>query len=146
MSAGTDTIDRVQTALINAGVGQKTNSTTDWMIYKWSMQDSDPASTKTIADRAICIYDSPGMPPEEGLMLDYPDIQIVVRGKPDDARAVRDKMQDAFLALHAQEPDIGVPPFVYFYAKHSAPLSLGIDERRRLKMAWNFRSMRSRPT
>lgn len=145
MSAGTDTIDSVQTALINAGVGQKTNSATDWMLYKWTMQDSDPAATQKIADRAICIYDSPGMPPEEGMMIDYPDIQIVARGRPDDARAVREKMQEIFAALHAQEPDIG-SAFVYFYAKHSAPLSLGIDERRRYKMSYNFRSMRNRPT
>jgi len=146
MSAGTDTIDRVQTALINAGVGQKTSSANDWMIYKWQMQDSDPASTKTIADRAICLYDTPGLPAEAGFQMDYPSIQVVVRSKPDDARAAREKMQDVFTALHGSEPALGVPPFVFFYAQQSAPLQMGIDERRRIRMSWNFRSMRNRPT
>lgn len=144
-SPGTNTIDSVQIALINAGLGQDTDSAAEWMIYKWSMPDSDPAPSKTVADRAICLYDSPGRPAEEGFMMDYPDIQVVVRGNPDDFRAVRDKCQDIFLALHAQEPSIGAA-FVYFYSKQSAPLSLGIDQRRRLKMAWNFRSMRNRAT
>jgi len=145
VSPGVNTIDAVQLAIVQAGLGQNTNSAADWMVYKWSMPDSDPATTKTVADRAICIYDSPGRPAEEGFMMDYPDVQIVVRSKPDDYRAARDKVQDIFLALHAQEPDID-PNFVYFYSKQSAPLSMGIDDRRRIKFAWNFRSMRNRPT
>jgi len=145
MSIGTDTIDKVQTALINAGVGQKTNSANDWMLYKWTMQDSDPANPKTVADRALCIYDTPGMPMEEGFAMDYPGIQIVGRGLPDDARAVRDKMQAAMDALHAQEADIS-GNVVYFYCQQSAPLQMGIDERRRIKMSVNFRTMRNRPT
>ena len=144
-SPGTNTIDSVQIALLDAGIGQNTDSSADWMIYKWTMPDSDPAVAKKIADRAICLYDSPGMPAEPGFMMDYPDIQVRVRGNPDDWRATRDKIQDIFLALHAQEPAIGAA-FVYFYSKQSAPLQMGLDQKRRPMMSWNFRSMRNRPT
>ena len=145
VSPGVTTIDAVQLAIVQAGLGQLMDSTQPWMVYKWSMPDSDPAPAKKINDQAICIYDAPGMPAEEGFMMDYPDVQIVVRSSPDGFHAAREKIQDIFLALHAQEQDID-PNFVYFYSKQSAPLSMGIDERRRIRFAWNFRSMRNRPT
>ena len=139
MSAGTATLDSVQTALINAGVGQKTNSANDWMIFKGFLQDGDP-----VADRAICLYETPGTPPLEAWAIDYPGVQVVVRGRADDYTAVRGKIQDVFTALHAREINISAD-FVYFYARQSGPLSMGRDERRRPSLSWNFRTMRNRP-
>ena len=137
MSAvGTQTLDGVQAALIAAHVGQKTSSADDWMIYKGDLPDQP--------DRAICIYETPGRPPLEAWAIDYPSVQLVVRGTVDDYTAVRNKIQDAFNALHAQETAIGAA-FVYFYAINSGPLPMGKDEKRRISLAWNFRSMRNRP-
>lgn len=144
MSAGTDTLDSVQTALTNAGVGQKISSASDWMIFKGNMNDSDPASSPTVADRAICLYETPGLPPLEAWALVYPGVQVVVRGKPDDYTAVREKIQDIFEVLHAGEVAIG-SAFVYFYSRQSGPLSMGRDERRRPTLSWNFRSLRDTP-
>lgn len=144
MSAGTDTLDSVQTALINAGVGQKINSANDWMIYKGFLQDADPKTPKSIADRAICLYETPGLPPLEAWKIVYPGVQVSVRGAPDEYTLVREKIQDVFTVLHANEVAIS-SDFVFFYAQQSGPLSMGRDERRRPSLAWNFRSMRKTP-
>lgn len=144
MTSGTDTINSVQAALVSASVGQNTDSTLDWMIYKWAMQDSDPAAVgKTVADRAICIYEAAGPAPDEPFTEDYPSIQVVVRSAPDDYALARQKIHDVFVNLHGQETAIGTA-FVYFYAAQSGPIPMGIDQRRRIKFAMNFRSMRQR--
>ncbi len=142
MSTGTDTLDSIQSALtgVSPSIGQNSDSSADWMIYKGFMEDG--AGT---ADRAICLYETPGKPPLEAWAIDYPGCQIVVRGVPDDYTAVRQKIQDIYYALHAQEVAIGAA-FVYFYAVQSGPLSMGRDETRRPRLCWNFRSMRNRPT
>lgn len=144
MTTGTDTLDKVQAALIAAGAGQNTSSGTDWMIYKGAMQDAASGNGK-IADRAICLYETPGQPPLEAWKIDYPGVQIVVRSGPDDYTAARLQFQLIFDALHSQEVNIS-SDFVIFNATHSAPLAMGYDERRRWRGAWNFRSMRNRPT
>lgn len=143
----TDTLDTIQSSLVNAGVGQKTNSATDWMIYKGMMQDSAPGATTplAVADRAICLYETGGRPPLERWAIDYPGIQVVVRGQPDDYTAVRKKIQDIFNQLHANEGDLSAD-FVYLYATQSGPLMMGIDEKRRPRLGWNFRIMRNRVT
>jgi hypothetical protein len=139
--SGTDTLDSVQSSLVAQSVGQKTNSAVDWMIYKGNLPDGP--------DRAICLYEYPGGPPLEAWAIDYPNVQVVGRGKADDYTALRTKMQDVFNALHANEgpldnaSDTG---FVFFYAVGSAPISLGMDEKRRIRVALNFRAMRNRPS
>jgi hypothetical protein len=146
--AGTDTLDAVQNSLIGSSpaIGQKTDSSQDWMVYKGQMQDSAPTDgpNKTVADRAICLYETPGRPPLEAWAIDYPSVQVKVRGKRDDYTAVRNKIQQIFEQLHANETPLG-GQFVYFYAIQSGPLSGGIDEKRRPYLLWNFRCMRNRP-
>jgi hypothetical protein len=144
--AGTDTLDAVQASLIAGGVGQKADSSADWMLYKGQMQDSAPtgAPSKIVADRAICIYETAGTAPLEAWAIDYPGVSISVRGKPDDYTAVRNKIQEVFEQLHANEAPLG-SDFVYFYARQSGPLPGGSDEKRRPHLSWNFRCMRNRP-
>lgn len=138
MASGNATLDAIRSYLIAQGIGQ-TNSTLPWQIYIGIMQDGPPQ-----ADQAICLYETPGMEPDPAWALIYPSMQIVCRGAPDDYTVVRQKMQDIFTALHGADGLLG-SPFVYYYAKQSAPIQLGRDERRRLSMAWNFRSMRNTP-
>jgi hypothetical protein len=144
MTTGTDTLDKIQAALIAAGAGQNESSSEDWMIYKGAMQDAENGST-AVVDQAICLYETGGMPPLEAWQVDYPGVQIMVRSKPDGYTAARLQLQMIFDALHSQEANIS-PDFVYFNATHSAPVSMGYDERRRWRGVWNFRSMRNRPT
>lgn len=137
---GVETLNSVLAALVTAGVAQSTTSGADWMIYVGMMQDISGG------DRAICLYETPGRPPLEAWAIDYPNFQVVVRGKPDDYTAVRNKIQDAYYALHAQEAAIDGANVVYCYAMQSGPLPLGVDEKRRIRLAWNFRMMRNRPS
>lgn len=143
MGSGTNNLDAVSAALVTAGVGQITARATDWFIEQGYMSDGVPG-----VDRAIAIYETPGEAPLEAWLIDYPGFQVVIRGSENDYAVVRQKMQDAFEALHANEAPITVTSptsFVYFYGRQSAPISMGRDELKRPKMAWNFRSMRNRP-
>lgn len=147
MGTGSDTLDCVAAALVAAGVGQQAVSAIAWMIYIGAMQDDEPGGT-AFNDAAICLYETPGLVPEEGLALDYPAVQVRVRTTPDGYTAGRQKMQDVYDALHANETPIKTgasTPFVYFYAQQSAPIGMGMDVRRRHSFVWNFRSMRNRP-
>lgn len=128
-------LDDLSAALVTSGVGQATNPAADWFIYLGYFQDQP--------DRAICIYEQGGEAPEELWAIDRPGAQVRVRGSADDYEAVRTKIKDVFLNLHAQEAAIGAA-YVFFYAKHSAPISFGIDEKRRPSLAYNFRSMMNR--
>lgn len=135
---GSATLDAIRAYLIAQGIGQAV-STVAWQIYVGAMQDGTGS-----VDQALCLYETPGESPDPAWALIYPSMQIVGRGAPDDFSVLRQKMQDVFNALHGADGLLG-SPFVYFYAKQSAPIYMGLDERRRMKMAWNFRSMRNTP-
>lgn len=145
MGDGTSTLDCVSHALVAANLGQISAAGTDWFISQGYLPDGPP-----LADRAIGIYETPGRPPERGSLnpLDYPSVQIVVRGKEADYALVRDRIQAIYMALNEQEAAIATTtgsPFIYFYSQQSGPLSMGRDELKRPKLAWNFRTMRYRP-
>lgn len=146
----TATLDQVQASLIAGGIGQNTDSKAPWMIYKGSMPDSDlnQAPLKTINDQAICLYELSGIAPLEAWLIDYPGVQVMVRGAPDGYTECRTKIQEIYLRLHATESALntaaGAVDWVYFYATHSGPIIMGMDKKRRMRLAWNFRSMRNR--
>lgn len=140
MGKGTDTLDKVSAALVAQGVGQITAIGTDWFICQGFSQDGPG-----IADRQIVINETPGMPALNRWAIDYPSIQVMARGKVDDYAALREKMQDVFYVLHEQETLLG-SEFVFMESKQSAPILMGQDEKRRPRMAWNFKSMRNRPS
>jgi hypothetical protein len=140
-------LDDVSAALVAAGVGQIAQGTgTDWMIYQNSMLDSEPQNPKTVSDNAICIYETPGRPPDTYLTINYPGFQVRVRGADGNYKAVRQKIEDAFTALHDttnQVSNLG-SGYVYCYAVGSAPMTLGLDEKRRSSLVWNFRASQTR--
>lgn len=145
MGIGTSTLDGVTVALVAASLGQITDPAADWFISQGYMPDGTPG-----ADRVIAIYDTPGSPPERGTLnpLDYPGVQVKVRGGEYDYKLVRDRIQEIYMALNEQEAAINpetASPFIYFYSQQSASMSMGRDERKRPMLAWNFRSMRYRP-
>ena len=138
-SPGMQTLDAVRNYLIAQGVGQG-DSKVDWPIFVGVMQDGAPG----VADRAICLYETPGMPADPAWKITYPSMQVMLRGKPDEYTGLRNKAQEVFNALHGADEVLGTA-FVYFYCKQSAPIQMGQDERRRMSMAWNFRSERNTP-
>lgn len=139
MSApGMQTLDAVRQYLIAQGVGQA-DSKLPWPIFVGVMQDGAP-----VVDQALCLYETPGMPADPAWKITYPSMQVVGRGAPNDFTTLRNKMQEVFNALHGADAELG-DPFVYFYCKQSAPIQMGLDERRRLSMGLNFRSERNTP-
>lgn len=143
--AGVDSLEQIKASLI-AGIAdlQDTDSTKDWFITVGGMLDSalTDAPAKAVADRQVTIYETPGGPPDPSWSVVYPDFQIAVRGKPNDYFAVRNMIEKIWQQLHSNENPLG-NQWVYFEAKHSGPIPLGFDEKKRPRLAWNFRSMRN---
>lgn len=140
MGTGSATLDAIRSAMITAGIGVAANpSATDWMIYEHFLEDGTPNH-----DRAIALYETPGLEPLQTWLITYPSFQVVVRGAQDEAAEVRQKQQDIFALLHCGNVALGTD-FVYCFAKQSAPIPMGRDEKRRPKSAWNYRTMRNTP-
>jgi hypothetical protein len=133
----TTVYDEIAAAVVKAGLAQDASETADWRIRIGYIQDAP--------NRSICIYLSGGRPPEPGLPVDYPNIQIRVRGNPDDAQAVINQENSIFKLLHAnfESTTVGID-VVYLYAVQSAPMSLGQDENRRPSYVRNYRLMKVR--
>lgn len=143
--AGVDVLKQVQASLVAANIGQITDSSADWMIYRYNLPDATPTgqAAKPVADRAICLYETPGRPPLEAWKIDYPGFQVRVRGTNFGWEEARNKIQAIFEQLHANEPALGTD-WVYFYGVGSGPMSLGRDTENRPSFVWNFRAMRNR--
>jgi hypothetical protein len=60
--------------------------TADWAVYIGRMPD--------LPVRCICVTDSGGKTPNPRWLLDYPSVQIMVRGLPGDYQAVYTKCQE----------------------------------------------------
>lgn len=59
---------------------------TDWNLWIGKQPDSP--------DRSITIYDTPGLAPNPRWLLDYPSVQIRVRGNPNDYETAANKIQE----------------------------------------------------
>lgn len=107
--------------------------TADWAIYVGKMIDKP--------DRQICCYDIAGQPPNPKFLLDYPVVQIVIRGAPQDYAAVR------LMAQNVQDVLLGQFPRAYNSDSWDAitvlsPLHLmGVDENDRPSFSTNFRAI-----
>lgn len=130
------TLDDIKAALLTAGVVTD-GAVTDWKIMLGYMQDAP--------DKAVCIYETGGDAPDPSSALDYPGLQVRVRGEPDGYQEMRAKLQEIFDNLHANEVSVGTD-YVYIYAVQSGPIPMGQDEKRRPHVVQNFRIMRNRPT
>lgn len=73
-------------------------TTVDWRIGIGKMLDKP--------DRQICCYDVSGQNPNPKWLLDYPAVNIIVRGAPQDYRAANQKATDCIDVLLGQFPRI----------------------------------------
>lgn len=131
-------LDDIATALETAGVA---GGATGWALYKGILPDKP--------DKAVALYETPGAVPSAALALDFPGLQVRVRGprrKEDTApySTTRAKIQEVFAALHTQEASVGAG-YVFIYAANSGPLSMGYDASDRLHLSLNFRILKRRP-
>jgi hypothetical protein len=133
-------LDRIEDHLIAEGVA---GGSTGWAIQK-SFLAPGP-------DKVVAIFETtgeePGIPKAQGEQAyDKPTFQVRVRGVALGYEEARKKIQECFVALHANEPmaTSGEPAFVYLYAIHSGPLPLGLDSNNRPSLTWNFVAMMER--
>lgn len=69
----------VKDILVEDGIGVfASESPNVWAIRISRMKDKP--------NKMICVYDTSGFPPEPGLDINYPGIQVVIRGEPDGYR------------------------------------------------------------
>lgn len=139
MSDPKTTVDVIADALVAAGLAQDVDASKDWQIRVGYLQAAP--------NRSICVYPAGGRPPESGPAVDYPNIQVRVRGEANDYDAVQKKELAIYLFLHAGNAPIQFgSDWVYCYAMQSEAIPLGQDENRRPSLVRNYRIMKERPT
>lgn len=115
--------------LVAATVGAS-GGTNDWAIYK-SMQPDNP-------DAVVTVYDSGGQSPNPRWKLDYPSVQILVRGKENGYDALYAKavaIQTALLGYPSAT--IGADRLVMVNQVGGITL-IGYDKKRRPEISLNY--------
>lgn len=122
----------IKDILESAGIGvfQPNAGDNDWHILI--------SRGKPKPDRMIVIYDTSGMAPEPGLDINYPGIQITVRGLPNeykDLHAKARRIKDELLGM----PNTVINGDVWASITMTSDIiSLGYDENERPQVAMNF--------
>lgn len=119
----------IKDLLVTAGVGTF-GAASGWSIFIEHMPDSP--------DTSICIYHGPGLTPNPKWAVDYPGIQIIVRGAEGGYVAFRQKAQDVkdvLLGLPSQ--DLNGDRWVGIWSQGDLA-SMGVDEKKRPKFSLNF--------
>lgn len=119
----------IRDLLVAAGIGTYA-ATTGWSIHI-SKQPDKP-------DTAITIYDSGGRPKNPRWLLDFPTVQVRVRGLVNGYLAARAKCEDidnALVGLPSQ--DLNGDRWTML-TQISAPTFLGYDENQRPEFSMNY--------
>lgn len=122
----------IKDLLVAAGVGvfQPSAGPTDWHITISRMRDKP--------NKMIVVYDHGGLAPEPGLDINYPAIQIAVRGEPDgykDAHTKARRIKDVLLGLPRTEVNGDIWASVVMT---SDVIPLGYDDNERPEFSLNF--------
>jgi hypothetical protein len=120
----------VKDLLVAASIGTF-NATTGWSIHI----AKEPAEPHT----CITVFDSGGLPPNPKWLLDYPSVQVRVRGAPGAYQAAYTKcvaIKNALLGLNSQ--DINGDRWVSVTMAGDIN-TLGFDESNRPMFSLNFR-------
>lgn len=130
-----DIKDMLDSTSSGAGVG---TFATDLFCYR------EPPSP----DACVTVYDTGGMPPDPqaGLQLEYPTVQVRVRGAPGDTLGAASKMAEVHAALHGDTQQMwNGARYLWIFAEGS-PLFLGFDDNDRPRYTQNFRIARTPTT
>jgi hypothetical protein len=95
--------------------------------------------------RVIAVFQSSGRVPDpkKSLGLDYPALQLRVRGNPHDSAEAAAKAEELHDHLHDRSGLIGSSTYISIEADHS-PALFRIDENGRPEYSLNFRTARER--
>jgi hypothetical protein len=94
--------EHIKDILVTAGYQFNLSVPTDWNIWIGKQPDGPIGSVK---DRTITVYDAGGRTPDPKWLLDFPSIQVRVRGGPNDYVVAHNKAHDVRGAL------LGIPSF-----------------------------------
>lgn len=121
--------DDIATLLEGAGVGAK-GPGTGWRIFIGGL----PASP----DSVIVVERSGGLPPNPKYALDFPQIQVIVRGAAGETQSVDAKAEEVKRALLGISPQTGAFGKVWGITLLSDIAPLGRDEHDRKMVSLNF--------
>jgi hypothetical protein len=108
----------------------------------WPVRIGRQAGTSA---RSIAIMELPGSAPEVKVAINYPSLQLLVRGDKTEYAVTRDRAQALFEALHAIDtPDTDFPELTACLAIHD-PGFIGYDDLERPMFSLNFRCILSKP-
>jgi hypothetical protein len=89
-------------------------------------------------NRMITIYDTSGLPPEPGMDINYPGIQIVVRSEPNGYKDGHQKARDIRDALLGRPSETRNGDIFASITMTSDVIPLGVDANERYEFALNF--------
>lgn len=119
-------------SLLPSTIGSLTDETNAWKIGIGKMTDKP--------DQQIVIYDAPGQRPDPKWLLDYPYIQVMVRGIPQGYQSAIAKMRDVYDFL------LGVYPATFGNGDRldavtglTSPSLIGYDVNDRPRISVNLR-------
>lgn len=121
----------IKDILVAASIGVfGSENSAEWGIHIGKQIDS--------TDKNITIYDTGGQAPHPRWLLDYPSIQIVVRGNENGYQATYNKAQDIQKALLGYpSTDIGSDRLVYVLQTGNTAF-IGYDPKNRPEFSLNF--------
>lgn len=110
--------------------GYTFGGTSDWAVFIGQMQPEP--------DRCICVTDSGGRAPDPKWLLDYPSVQIIVRGGPNDYAAVADKVGHIKRVLLGMSSQLVNGDRWNHINMAGEPSLLGFDQNKRPEFVLNF--------
>lgn len=128
----THIVEEAVSLLVAAGIGVQAG-TSGWRIEGFKMPEGN-----NVPDTAIAVYHAPGRAPNPRWLLDFPSLQIRVRGAPHQPEAAYNKAQaikDALLGIDSQ--DVGTTRWVSV-TMSSDIVPLGLDAQGRSQWVLNF--------
>lgn len=118
--------------LIPSGVGSFTDPTNAWKLLVGRMIDQP--------DTQIGFFDAPGQAPDPKWLLDYPAVQVIVRGAPQGYEVAAQKMRDVYDVLLGADPRQNANgDWVDAITVLSTPVGMGYDKQDRPEVSGNFR-------
>ena len=132
-----DAADMVKDLLVTAGVGLE-GPGTGWRIFVSQEPEKAGSGATGVPDTVITTYNSGGLPPNPKWLLDYPSVQVRIRGAVGGYLASRSKAQevkDALLGIPSQ--DVGADRLVAINGEGDI-LDIAQDDNRRPLHTVNF--------
>lgn len=118
--------------LIPDAVGSSSDPANAWRIVVGKMID--------LPHQQIGFFDAPGQAPDPKWLLDYPAVQVIVRGSPQGYQAAMSKMRDVYDVLLGADPRMNVNgDWVDAITVLSTPTLLSYDKQDRPEISGNFR-------